>query len=277
MAQKTLYTGVILNVPQLFFPKMANPWFLSEAPLVHDRVIMKCCKQVFSFWNVCNEIRNVCTESGIMQELCVWLVMWRRNTNEDTTQVCNTPVCLTGGGFTGRCCSILVGFGLPQEPLPSSPDMPDMEHSSQTGDLAWRTASSMLIISRWERLKSPRGQEGEFGIRNVKTRGRDKKWMERIERKSRRLKACDWNIKAQMIKGQGNRNLFSDVRVAESELGLSFHPVTAVSMAIHESNTRRHPPQPPSSWVSEPLSPSLKSCYQVWKRQSDGSNGFGQQ
>lgn len=105
-----------------------------------------------------------------------------------------------------------------------------MEHSSQTGDLAWRMASSMLIISRWDWLKPQQGQEGECGIRNVKTGGGEgggggKGMKERAERSKgwqSTLKVCDSKIKAWMITGQRNRNLFTDVRAAESERCCSF-------------------------------------------------------
>lgn len=157
-----------------------------------------------------------------------------RNTNKETTQVCNTPTCLTAAGFMGRCCSKLVGLASLGTPLPSSPDM---EHSSQTGDLAWRTASSMLIISRWDQLKPPQGQEGEFGIRNVKG-GMEGKEGERkksrpIKKVAVNVKSRDSKIKARMIKGQRNRNLFR----RHSCLFL-IHPDTAVSMAIYEPNLR---------------------------------------
>lgn len=133
---------------------MARPWLLSDAPLVHDCVIMTCCKQVFSFWNVCRffpcrpppnplvtcaislfdlcslissklvlhvtsclYVRGNVKESGIMHYLCVCLIMWQRNTNKDTTQVCDTPAYFTEAGFTGRWCSILVGLASLRTPF----------------------------------------------------------------------------------------------------------------------------------------------------------------
>lgn len=92
----------------------------------------------------------------------------------------------------------ICGFFLPWEgpPPPSStPDMPDTEHSSQTGDPTWRTASSMPIINWWGTLQPRETERVSLGSGMWK-RGKKKK---------------TWNTRVQMKKESKHQKVYSEL------------------------------------------------------------------
>lgn len=106
MAQKTLYTCVILNVPQLFFPKWQIPGFWARPPW----------RMTALSWNVANRcflFGMYAKKSGMYvqnQELCRNCVSgWSCDgeTLMRTLHRCATHLCawlegdLQGGGFSG--------------------------------------------------------------------------------------------------------------------------------------------------------------------------------
>lgn len=84
---------------------------------------------------------HVCLSAGAVHTCVLW---WNPLHKQDMQQ------WLAGGGV--QSLWVLSPLGDPPPPC-STLDIPDMEHSSQTGDPTWRRASSMPITNWWDLLQ----------------------------------------------------------------------------------------------------------------------------